>query len=177
MVTLILWAVAWASDVPAALATGEDFSCKQIRDTVWCWGNNEDRQLGVERSLPMSVEPVQATLTGAVDLSASSVQACAVTQSGELVCWGQALKASWGQGVLPQRLGSVGDAAGVSLGPGRGCIRHRGGGVSCWETNRLAGRFEGVQQLFGAEQLAVGAKTEKKTIRTFDYITVLFSML
>lgn len=114
------------------LATGEDFTCgRGTNDTVWCWGNNEDQQLGVARSKPRSVAPVDVGLAGVTTVSAAGVQGCATLTTGQVKCWGQARQPSWGTGVLPTVLGPP-DAAAVTAGVARGCARRRGGGVLCW---------------------------------------------
>lgn len=144
------------------LVTGEDFSCAlHAGGTVECWGNNEDQQLGLSRDdLPATREPVRTSITGATDLSASAVAACVTRQSGDLTCWGQVARASWGKGLPPTRVPGAPSAVEVSLGSGaRGCVRFRGGKVSCWEESGDAlPALVGVANVHGAEQIAVGRK-------------------
>lgn len=133
MVAWMQLAVALA--VPPAfdqIATGEDFTCgRGTDDTVWCWGNNEDQQLGVSRTTKRSAAPVNVGLSGVVAVSAAGVQACATLSTGQVKCWGQVKAASWGSGVLPTAIGPA-DAASVTAGVAEGCARRRGGAVGCW---------------------------------------------
>ena len=141
------------------IATGEDFTCgRSAAGEVWCWGNNEDQQLGVARSTPRSAAPLDTGLRGAVDVAASGFAACAVLQSGRVMCWGQAFETEWGRGSLPREMGNLRDATQVALAPGRGCVRRRGGQVSCWDLSkpRLEQGPSPLPELSSIDEVAVG---------------------
>lgn len=157
---ILLLGLAWsASPKFAQVATGEDFTCGRTSGgDVWCWGNNEDQQLGVSRSNDRIPLPVDTQVRGAVDLAAAGFAACAVLQSGRVQCWGQAFSTEWGRGSLPRGMGDIRDATQVSLAPGRGCVRRQGGRVSCWELDAPSDR-QGpypVPEVSGIDEVAVG---------------------
>ena len=159
---MITWILALAlASPPKQLVTGEDFSCALYSDGhIECWGNNEDGQAGLPKATPRAPKPSRLTTGGATDLAASAVTGCAVLQSGELQCWGQVARASWGHGLEPTRITGTRNLAGVALGPGsRGCVRMRGGTVSCWEeSGERMPVFKDIPKVTMAVQLAVGRK-------------------
>ncbi len=62
---------------------------------VWCWGNDDFFQLGNGASLAESSLPTQVLdttgsgpLTGVVDVVAGVGHTCALTDAGEVLCWG-----------------------------------------------------------------------------------------
>jgi alpha-tubulin suppressor-like RCC1 family protein len=68
---------------------GEQHACA-IRDdgTVWCWGRNDDGQLGdgtaTDRDLPVQV----ANITGATHVVGGAAHSCAIHSGGMVSCWG-----------------------------------------------------------------------------------------
>lgn len=88
-----------SSNVPVRVAVPGSLSVSQIsaggnhacfvdtNSSVWCWGGNEDGQLGdgttTERSAPTLVEGVKASL-----VAAGVGHTCASRTDGRMVCWG-----------------------------------------------------------------------------------------
>ena len=137
------------------LATGEDFTCgRRTNGSVACWGNNEDKQLGVLTDKSASTTPVETGIGNAVDISASGMQACATLSTGQVKCWGQTRLASWGTGELPRSMG-MNNAAATSVSTARGCARRRGAYVDCWEQEGLP-RLE-LSRVSNVIQVGVGA--------------------
>ena len=71
------------------LALGHAHSCARTLDgNVWCWGANDNGQLGDgatrDRSAPVRVEG----LTGATAIAAGSDSTCAVRSDDRVLCWG-----------------------------------------------------------------------------------------
>jgi alpha-tubulin suppressor-like RCC1 family protein/subtilisin family serine protease len=80
--------------------------------TVWCWGYNEEGELG-NGTTTNSFVPVQVTgLTGIVQADAGDLHSAAVKDDGTVWCWGS--RASFGGVASGGKTGALGD--GVSLG-------------------------------------------------------------
>ncbi len=143
---------------PVQLVTGEDFTCQRDNaGEVSCWGNNEDHQLGLSDGTATASTPTRNGVSGAIDLSAGGLQSCAINGSGAVTCWGQSETPAWGTGVEPKRALGIQDAAEIALRASGGCLRHRGGRVSCWDNNRAIGnRTFPIPQVSMAEQVVVG---------------------
>lgn len=84
--------IAGATDV-VELRAGETFTCARKADaTLWCWGHNENGQLGDASNVHSSVAVQVAGLTNVTFFDAGRMHACAVgTYSGTagLWCWGR----------------------------------------------------------------------------------------
>lgn len=79
----------------AEVAAGFGQTCIVGGDsTVWCWGDNEEGELGGGPGLPSMVRaPTQALVGPASDLSGAWKTIC-VSSPGAISCWGDA---TWGQ--------------------------------------------------------------------------------
>ena len=103
-----------------AVSVGARFGCAALGDqTVWCWGRNDENQLGYEsadlcperlssgqtRALACHMYPLQVVgLAGADAVTAGGSHACARLTSGELRCWGGNSRGQLGNGsALPSR--------------------------------------------------------------------------
>ena len=66
------------------------FCARKVTDgTVWCWGRNDDGQLG-DGTTTNRHSPVQAgSLTGVVRLGLEETSTCALDNVSELYCWGK----------------------------------------------------------------------------------------
>jgi len=98
------WALASPAQYPVQIVTGKNHSCvmteKQASDTsgnVWCWGKNDQGQLGTDSTSPAVYNTPQKTVsalgvTSGVLVSdlATSFEAnhtCGI-RTGDVVCWG-----------------------------------------------------------------------------------------
>ncbi len=138
------------------LSLGARFGCAVLGDqTVWCWGRNDEAQLGYEsgdlcperlatgqtRAVACHMYPLQVTgLTGADAVSAGGAHACARLTSGELRCWGGNSRGQLGTGsALPSRapVSVIGLHGVVSFAAGAGhtCAVVEGGQLYCWGAN------------------------------------------
>lgn len=164
----------------AAISAGVSHACAVMTNgTVRCWGTNDwgisgdgtyDNSIEppVDRnrhSMWWSPEPVEvvkndtgAPLTGIVSVSAGSQHSCAVTETGEVWCWGSNFYGELGIGETSWYLGDhtpgaveVVDAHGsavpftgaaeVATGEFHTCVRTVVGGVKCW--GYLGARYAG----------------------------------
>jgi alpha-tubulin suppressor-like RCC1 family protein len=117
---------------------------------VQCWGSGVAGQLGNGQSglsefstRPVDVLTVDGVLNTAVDVDVSNRHACAVLDSGAVVCWGIDENGVLGDGsngalvrstpVAVLGLGGAGPhAVRVALGPSTSCVLLDSGGVMCW---------------------------------------------
>jgi alpha-tubulin suppressor-like RCC1 family protein len=132
-----------------SISAGERHTCAVAVDGVaYCWGWNADRQLGVATteycgSYPCSTTPLRVTdRFRFTTISAGKERTCALTRSGETVCWGDTRPG-------PQRIGDTTDAAvptpilkerkfaTISVSSIKACGLVSDGDAFCWNT--LAG--------------------------------------
>jgi alpha-tubulin suppressor-like RCC1 family protein len=129
---------------------------------VYCWGDNRHGQLGdgtdVERPSPVAVKG----LPGAVrEVVAGGFHTCAVTEAGQVYCWGQNRWGQVGDGSQVDRTEAVhvaglrGAAAALALGQEHTCARMADGSVECWGSNAIG-------------QLGIGGGESSPTPRRVD---------
>ena len=108
---------------------------------VWCWGENENGQLGdgefgtnVYSTVPVRVQDI----TDAVAIGSGWEHTCAVHATGEVTCWGDDTRGELGNGeksdteiVSPKVVGLT-DAVDVTAGHWHTCALRRAGNISCW---------------------------------------------
>lgn len=132
----------------AQVALGSSFGCALLRDrSVWCWGRNDEAQLGSEelpngqtRAVACHTFPFQVIgLDRAVAVTAGHAFACALRDDGTLRCWGSNSVGQLGNGLtLPSASpvaarGLTGITA-VAAGARHTCAV-AGGLVYCWGAN------------------------------------------
>ena len=70
-------------------SSDDGFACAlTTSDEVYCWGNNDLGQVGVDSDQDSFDLPQKLNLSGVSDLVAGDYHACALLQSGDLYCWG-----------------------------------------------------------------------------------------
>ncbi|MBL8605365.1 MAG: hypothetical protein JNK72_25765 [Myxococcales bacterium] len=144
------------SQCVAAVSLGQRFGCALLYDqTVWCWGRNDESQLGYEsadlcperlsggqsRAVACHSYPLQVQGLGAVTaLSAGGAHSCAIVASGALRCWGANTRGQLGRGsALPSRVPvdvvGLGAVRSVAAGLSHTCAVTGDGSVYCWGSN------------------------------------------
>ena len=135
-----------------SIDSGQDHSCAVVSGNLYCWGGNEDGQLGLNSTTP-STSPVEvldstglANLTGVTLVSAGNLDTCALV-SGAAQCWGDNTTGQLGNGTTAQSLlpvqvsGLTSGVAAISIGTGNGASFSAfacavvGGGLQCWGNN------------------------------------------
>lgn len=129
------------------VVSGDDFSCALVGGTPYCWGSNDNAQLGNNAYNDQTGPgPVLATittlpLTGITGLAGGKIAACAVDGSGHWHCWGSN---GWGQLSDSLPLGtyltasvvsSLDSAVSVAMGAIHTCAILTDGGVVCFGLN------------------------------------------
>lgn len=124
----------------ADVASGYVHSCaRKIDGTVWCWGDNNDGQLGDGTSgSPDHPTPVQASIANVAEVVVNDGATCARKTDGTLWCWGNNQDGQLGDGTTtgsptPVQVASLGTkVAQITLGTGFGCALETDGTVWCW---------------------------------------------
>ncbi len=130
-----------------AIAAGSFSACAlKSNNTVWCWGDDTEDELGVSVSAcdsggdVCSGIPVESGADIAQTISGFAAHYCAV-EGGEVECWGYNV-AGLGDGATTQSFALVGatgisSAKSVSAGDYSVCALISGGTVECWGAGPL----------------------------------------
>ena len=125
------------------VSAGHDHSCALTNEGVaWCWGDNVAGHLGSGGNFARSFEPVRVASTETFTaVVAGYYQSCALTESGQMYCWGRNDQGQIGDGSNDNRFTPVPVAGGLTfraLGGGDACMCGitTGGATWCWGSNR-----------------------------------------
>lgn len=125
------------------VSAGHDHSCALTNEGVaWCWGDNVAGHLGSGGNFARSFEPVRVASTETfTSVVAGYYQSCALTESGQMYCWGRNDQGQIGDGSNDNRFTPVPVAGGLTfraLGGGDAfmCGITTGGATWCWGSNR-----------------------------------------
>lgn len=122
------------------LSLGQYHSCALKSDaTVWCWGENEEGQLG-DGSTTDRLEPTEVDITDVVDIAAGYEFTCALKVDGTVWCWGDGQYGQLGNGSIadqtePVQVGSLGDATSIAAGGWHACAAKDDDTAVCWGWN------------------------------------------
>ncbi len=125
------------------ISAGYNFTCGiAVGGAAYCWGLNEDGQLGDGTT---TLRNVPVAVTGGLAfarISAGLEHACALTGAGEIYCWGDNTWGQLGDGgtsdqTAPVAVAAPGGAmwAWVSAGENHTCAVTTGGVAYCWGDN------------------------------------------
>jgi alpha-tubulin suppressor-like RCC1 family protein len=139
-----------AGAMPSEIAASAAHTCAVAADAVYCWGSNDQYQLGTMSAVTTTspLTPVLA-MAGAQHVAAGAHSTCAVLGDGTVQCWGSNSMYQLGDGTgstrsrpTPMGIAYHPDAAfdgsaliGLSAGEGHVCAIRRYGGVICWGAN------------------------------------------
>lgn len=138
----------------SAVSSGNESTCALLSSgRVSCWGSNDSGQLGrgmvaADTASPAEVVAVAGpgALTGIDQVAVGDDHACALTSSGEVLCWGANDYGQLGDGTTTAsarpvyvrdgaaRLGAVTE---ISAGWTHTCALLSTGGVRCWGRNQV----------------------------------------
>jgi alpha-tubulin suppressor-like RCC1 family protein len=139
----------------AALSAGESHTCGlTAAGAAYCWGSNDDGQLGSGSA--GNASPVPVAVTGGLrftGVSAGGTHTCGVTTSGAAYCWGLNVNGRLGDGstdasAVPVAVTggfsySQAIAAGLASGEGHSCGLTTAGAAYCWGGNEFGQLGEG----------------------------------
>lgn len=125
-------------------------ACARTADTVYCWGDNKNGNLGdgndthqdcaggtaLADCSPAAV-PVTIDATLVADLTIGNDHACALMSDGTVMCWGGNAVSQLGLGDqatrdVPTLVPGIDDAIAIDAMGGTTCVLHDGGTISCW---------------------------------------------
>jgi alpha-tubulin suppressor-like RCC1 family protein len=149
-----------------AVSAGGAHTCALDADgQIWCWGANDQGQLGTPPSADQSA-PVAVVLpngAAARAVSAGEAHTCAVDTTNRLVCWGANDHGQLGIGVLGSGVGTptvvslpVAPAT-VSAGGAHTCASLQDGRIFCWGANESGQLGDGTTTDRGTPAAVTGA--------------------
>ena len=112
--------------------------------TVWCWGNGDTGGLGHGSNTTTNRGPVQVKnsddtlLTDAVDVFSRWKQACVITKTGDVKCWGENNSGLLGTGntnninKASTVLSNLSNVISLGLGKEHTCALLASGDAKCW---------------------------------------------
>jgi alpha-tubulin suppressor-like RCC1 family protein len=129
----------------ASVTAGSDDTCaSRTGGTLWCWGDNSERQLGIG-NYPSPSKPQQVTTPAAggwASVTVGGVSTCGVRPGATLWCWGYNGDGQLGLGNhtphdLPRQVTTpaAGGWASVTADSGYTCGIRTGGTLWCWGDN------------------------------------------
>jgi alpha-tubulin suppressor-like RCC1 family protein len=120
-----------------SISAGQRHTCAitTTRD-AYCWGGNDQGQLGSATTDGAALHLIQSTLPW-TQISAGYTHTCAVRSDGALYCWGQNDRGQLGTTALtasttPIHVSIANPVASVSTAQGRSCARTTTGAVYCF---------------------------------------------
>lgn len=114
------------------VAVAPDRACALAQDGLWCWSDAGD-----VAATPRLIEGT----AGAVSAALGWGHTCAVSDDGQVLCWGSNERGQTGATAQddpiaePRPVAGVSDARRVSAGYGHTCAVLRSGRVACWGDN------------------------------------------
>jgi alpha-tubulin suppressor-like RCC1 family protein len=150
------------------LGAGHDHTCAVTEDgSVWCWGNNNQAQLGVARDNPGFPVRVQGFDGPVAEVECNGVRgqgsgySCARLRSGSVWCWGSNEYGELGNGMLsapiatPAPVLNLEDVVQVALADHGVCALKDTGSVVCWGNQSLGplGTLPNARHLTTPEQV------------------------
>ncbi|MGD0272632.1 MAG: hypothetical protein ABSB96_02730 [Gaiellaceae bacterium] len=139
-------------------------SCARLSGgAVYCWGDNEEGQLGNGTTTGSSTPIAASGIANAAQVSAGLYDTCAVLANDSTDCWGSNFHGQLGDGTkasssIPVAVRGIANAAQVSVNALHACALLSTGAVKCWGYN-------------GSGQLGNGTKTDSSTPVTVSGIT------
>jgi len=132
------------------LVAGGFHTCAQKNDgTTWCWGRNDQGQLGVGNTTQQNSPMQLSTLppNSVVDIGTGNLHTCVLKTDFTVQCWGNNDSGQLGNkqrilealtptnAALTSILPGATNAAALLAGPSHTCVSTTGGNMACWGAN------------------------------------------
>lgn len=124
----------------ALSAHGQHACAVRDDETLWCWGDNSQGQIG-DGTFSPAPQPVRVQpLSAVTDVAAGLLHTCAATRAEGLFCWGNNNAGQLGRepgGPLPRptAVPIVTNPVAVTAGAQHTCAIRQGGATLCWGAN------------------------------------------
>lgn len=139
-----------------AISAGSTGTCAVLEDgRVWCWGRNNNGQLGdgttTDATTPVEAVGIGGSVPKAAAISYGSRHTCAVLMTGAVWCWGYGASGQHGNGAFDDVLepGPAGDVDGITLSAAdvdvtdkQTCALLTDGRVRCWGRTNPNGYYD-----------------------------------
>jgi alpha-tubulin suppressor-like RCC1 family protein len=145
-----------------SIASGSYHSCALTgAGGVLCWGYNSDGQIGdgsgVTQRTPVAVSGLE---TGVTAIEAGSLHSCALTNAGEVRCWGGNASGQLGDGThtarfTPVAASGLSDVVALAAGALHSCALTGGGAGACWGRNNAGQLGDGNANTHSTSAVAV----------------------
>lgn len=125
---------------PTKVTIGDSFTCALKSEKVYCWGNNDQLQLGTSFNV-LSTIPVEVPgLTNSVDVESGDNHVCSILSDRTIKCWGKNADGQLGLGImtassLPVVVPGLNNVKQMALGSNHSCALNDSGNVFCWGSN------------------------------------------
>lgn len=131
-----------------AIATDDRTTCAIAGGSVWCWGANDDGQVG-DGTTTTRYTPVKlASLSNATSITVGDLHTCAVS-TGQVYCWGSDDSGQLGDGkpqarsLVPVAVKGLTGVVSVTAGLVHTCALTQSGTVYCWGGNDFGALGDG----------------------------------
>ena len=104
---------------------------------VYCWGNNENGELGRGNTAPSPYVAPVSGLTAAIGIYGDVWAFCALLEDRTVRCWGYGGSGTLGDGLgtssfVPVTVSGLNHVTSVAIGYGAACATKQDGSVWCW---------------------------------------------
>jgi hypothetical protein len=133
-----------AAPAARALGAGGAHAClAAYDDSVYCWGDNGDRQIAAEAADPQPTPFQVPDVTQVVEVAAGDQHSCGILDDSSVWCWGSNAFGQLGRGDepaldrldLPAPVDGLLAVAAIRLGDQHSCALLNDSSLFCWGTN------------------------------------------
>lgn len=123
-----------------SIVAGMHFNCVLFNGTVWCWGNNDNGQLGTGNTTNQSTPAQLSGITDAIEVAAGERHACIIRSDTSVWCWGRNPFGELGNGTtttsyIPLQVPGFFGASAINAGSNHTCVAKNDATVWCWGYN------------------------------------------
>ncbi len=125
-----------------SISAGGQHSCaiKNQDNTLWCWGSNENNQIGNKSIRSAAPSPRVISNDPWLIIVTSDQHSCGIDETGTLHCWGKNDSGQVGNGTTidqetPAAISANTDWSNVSLGTNHSCATRKDNTLWCWGSN------------------------------------------